>query len=65
MPNGKLSREEDKIVRDWLKEEHDLQLSQFRLYRLTPAEVVKLLRKEDPEKFKSLTIADIERAARR
>jgi hypothetical protein len=65
MPNGTLSREEDKIVRDWLKEEHDLQVSQFGLYRLTPAEVVKLLRKKDPEKFKTLTATDIERAARR
>jgi len=70
--NGKLqvdekriSKGEDKILRDWLKSEHRITVPQFSLWNLTIAQAVEYLKGEYPDELRKLTAGDLSIAARR
>lgn len=60
-----LSKPEDGLLRQWIRKEYGIQIPQWSLWKLTPAEALDLLKERDRATFGKLTVDNIRRAARR
>lgn len=59
---GKISKPEDQILRNWIKRIYGVKIPQFDLWNLTPEQVVKRLQKDYSL---IVTVDDIKKATRR
>jgi flagellar motor switch protein FliG len=64
MGTGAISQNEEKKIREWLRSQHQVRVPQQTLWRERPEEAIKILKDRYPQ-LKTLTAADIERAAGR
>ena len=60
-----ISKPEDYIIRQWIKQVHGIKVPQWALWKMTPGEAVDYLKEINRVSFSKLTEADIIRAARR
>lgn len=64
MDDGKISKPEDQLIRNWIKRIYGVRVPQFDLWQLTIQQAVKRLKDIDPV-LSNITREDIETAARR
>lgn len=60
-----ISKPEDLIIRQWIRKNYKVRVSQYALWKMTPAEAVEYLKEINRSAFSKITVADIIEAARR
>jgi hypothetical protein len=64
MEDGRISKPQDQLIRNWIKRTHGVRVPQYDLWNLTIDQAVKRLKSISPV-LSEITKEDIEKAARR
>lgn len=61
----KISKPEDQMLRMWIRENHSVKFPMYFFWNLTLAEALEAMQRDEPQKLRSMTEAQIKEALRR